>query len=537
MDALELVDIDYDLLPAVLDMEEALAGRAPTSCHGHLQSNQQLPLRVRRRRGRRGGRHRPGLRRRRRRRQPPVRAAAADPGVHGAARRRRASRRATTSRSGRSPRCRTSCGVMLAMVTGVPEHKLRVVAPDVGGGFGGKLQVTPEEILSPAGGPAAGQAGQVERDAQRVADERPPRPRPDPVHRHRRRPRGQRQGPALPDPLRHGRLPAAGHPGHPDPRRVHVRRHLQVPGLPLRVPRRLHQQDADRRLPRRRPAGGDLRRRADHGRARRRARHGPAGAAPQELDQGRGVPVHHRGRPAVRQRRLRRRHRRGAAAVRLRRAARRAAAPPGGERPGAARHRDLHLHRDVRPGALPGARLALLRRRRLGARLDPDAAHRQGRGGHRLQRRTARATRRRGASSSPTGSACRSRTSRCCTATPRSRRAAWTPTAPARWSSAGPRWSRPRRRWSPRPGKVAAHLLEADEDDLEFADGKFAVRGTPGSEVCDPGDRAGHLRRAQLPRGHGAVDRRRRDLRPGRTSPSRTARTSAPRRSTPRPGG
>ena len=38
--------------------------------------------------------------------------------------------------------------VMLALVTGIPEHKLRVIAPDVGGGFGGKLQVTPEEILA-----------------------------------------------------------------------------------------------------------------------------------------------------------------------------------------------------------------------------------------------------------------------------------------------------------------------------------------------------------------------------------------------------
>ncbi len=38
--------------------------------------------------------------------------------------------------------------VMLAMVTGVPEHKLRIIAPDVGGGFGGKLQVNPEEILA-----------------------------------------------------------------------------------------------------------------------------------------------------------------------------------------------------------------------------------------------------------------------------------------------------------------------------------------------------------------------------------------------------
>jgi carbon-monoxide dehydrogenase large subunit len=38
--------------------------------------------------------------------------------------------------------------VMLALVTGVAEHKLRVIAPDVGGGFGGKLQVNPEEVLT-----------------------------------------------------------------------------------------------------------------------------------------------------------------------------------------------------------------------------------------------------------------------------------------------------------------------------------------------------------------------------------------------------
>ena len=31
---------------------------------------------------------------------------------------------------------------------GVPEHKVRVIAPDVGGGFGGKLQVTPEEVIA-----------------------------------------------------------------------------------------------------------------------------------------------------------------------------------------------------------------------------------------------------------------------------------------------------------------------------------------------------------------------------------------------------
>jgi carbon-monoxide dehydrogenase large subunit len=38
--------------------------------------------------------------------------------------------------------------VMLALVTGIPEQNLRVVAPDVGGGFGSKLQVTAEEVLA-----------------------------------------------------------------------------------------------------------------------------------------------------------------------------------------------------------------------------------------------------------------------------------------------------------------------------------------------------------------------------------------------------
>jgi carbon-monoxide dehydrogenase large subunit len=37
---------------------------------------------------------------------------------------------------------------LIAAITGTPEHKLRVVAPDVGGGFGGKLQVTPEELIA-----------------------------------------------------------------------------------------------------------------------------------------------------------------------------------------------------------------------------------------------------------------------------------------------------------------------------------------------------------------------------------------------------
>jgi carbon-monoxide dehydrogenase large subunit len=38
--------------------------------------------------------------------------------------------------------------VMISLVLGLPESKVRVIAPDVGGGFGGKIHVSPEEILT-----------------------------------------------------------------------------------------------------------------------------------------------------------------------------------------------------------------------------------------------------------------------------------------------------------------------------------------------------------------------------------------------------
>jgi carbon-monoxide dehydrogenase large subunit len=37
---------------------------------------------------------------------------------------------------------------MLALTLGIAEHKVRVIAPDVGGAFGGKIPVTPEEIIT-----------------------------------------------------------------------------------------------------------------------------------------------------------------------------------------------------------------------------------------------------------------------------------------------------------------------------------------------------------------------------------------------------
>ncbi|MDT4949443.1 MAG: aerobic carbon-monoxide dehydrogenase large subunit [Pseudonocardiales bacterium] len=37
---------------------------------------------------------------------------------------------------------------LLAATLGIPEQKVRVIAPDVGGGFGGKIPVTPEEVIT-----------------------------------------------------------------------------------------------------------------------------------------------------------------------------------------------------------------------------------------------------------------------------------------------------------------------------------------------------------------------------------------------------
>ena len=371
----------------------------------------------------------------------------------------------------------------LAATTGVPESKIRVIAPDVGGGFGGKLQVTPEEWIAWAVARRIWQAGQVHRDPQREPAERPPRPRPvaeaDPRrdqgrHGHRlqgrpaRRPRGVR---------RDRRRRRAG------ARRVHVQRDLQVPRLPVRLPDRAHQQDLDRRLPRRRPAGGDVRHRADDGRARRRGRRRPARDPREELDQARGVPVHHGGRADLRLRQLRGGHGQGQGDVRVRRAAGRAEAAARRAATGSSSGIGISTFTEMCGLAPePGARAARLRRRRLGARRRADAGHRQGRGRHRRRARTARATRRRSARSSPTGSACRSRTSRSCTATRQ--------VAHKGLDTYGSRSLVGRRRGTGPGGRQGDREGQADRG--APARGQRRRRGVRGRHVLGQGHRPGH---------------------------------------------
>jgi carbon-monoxide dehydrogenase large subunit len=145
-DAVELVDVDYDPLPVVLDMEQALAEN-PVLTHDHQSSNESFRFVFE------SGAVGTGQ---------DTDQAFADAEVV-------VSRRLVQQRlipafmeprstvvqpQGDSYTMWSATQVphilrlMLAMVTGTPEHKIRVIAPDVGGGFGGKLQVTPEEVIT-----------------------------------------------------------------------------------------------------------------------------------------------------------------------------------------------------------------------------------------------------------------------------------------------------------------------------------------------------------------------------------------------------
>ncbi len=127
---------------------------------------------------------------------------------------------------------------LMAAVLGYPESKIRVIAPDVGGGFGGKLQTTPEEWITFMAARRLGKPCKYTETRSESLMAGAPRPRPvaeaDPVGqegRHGHRPQGRAA-------RRHGRLHLAGRRRRPGARRVHVQRDLQVPGVPVQRARR-----------------------------------------------------------------------------------------------------------------------------------------------------------------------------------------------------------------------------------------------------------------------------------------------------------
>ncbi len=145
-DALELIEVDYDPLPVVLDMAAALADDAPL-VHADQDSNKSFTWTFDSAQAGTGG---------------DVTQAEAEAEV--VLRRQYTQQRLIPAfmeprsimvdPTGDQLTMWSATQVphilrlMLSMVTATPEHKVRVVAPDVGGGFGGKLQVTPEEFIA-----------------------------------------------------------------------------------------------------------------------------------------------------------------------------------------------------------------------------------------------------------------------------------------------------------------------------------------------------------------------------------------------------
>ena len=286
---------------------------------------------------------------------------------------------------------------MLAVTTGVPESRLRVVAPSVGGGFGSKLNVYAEELVCVALARRLGQPVRWTEERMEAAQATI-------------QGRGQIQDIELAADAE-GKLLAVRvelladmgaylqlvTPGIPLAGRVPLPRRLRRPGLLVPLHVGLHDQDADRRLPGRRPPGGHLRDRAGDGRPRPQGGRRPGGDPAAQLHRGRQVPLFVPGRARLRQRELRadphpgaRDRQGGPGALRAgERVAR--PAPPAISALGIST-----LRRDVRPGAEPGARLAELLRRRLGGGDGAGDADGQGPGRHRHDARTARGTRPRG---------------------------------------------------------------------------------------------------------------------------------------------
>jgi carbon-monoxide dehydrogenase large subunit len=146
VDALEAIEVDYEPLPPVLDMEAAVADGA-TLVHPHTTSNRSYTWAFE------SGAAGTGM---------PIDTALADAEV--TVTRRFIQQRLIPSfmepRSvvvepvGEGILMHSATQVphilrtMLGLTLGIPEHKVRVVAPDVGGGFGGKIPVTPEEVIT-----------------------------------------------------------------------------------------------------------------------------------------------------------------------------------------------------------------------------------------------------------------------------------------------------------------------------------------------------------------------------------------------------
>ena len=209
-DALDLIDIDWEPLPHVADVDDARGGARSSSTHIAEQRPRGLDAARRRRRTPRW----PGPTcawAARSAHQPDQRRAHRDAGGAGAL----GTTPRARSRCGPPPRRRTCVRAQLAHSLRMAESDIRVIGPDIGGGFGLKMCVYPEDIIVSLLAIDTGRAGEVGRGPRRALPRLDPRARGGARRRARRR-RATARCVALRDRLRYRRrrLQLALRPAH-----------------------------------------------------------------------------------------------------------------------------------------------------------------------------------------------------------------------------------------------------------------------------------------------------------------------------------
>ena len=170
------------------------------------------------------------------------------------------------------------------------EHQIRAIAPEVGGGFGSRSTFTPRNTSARASR-RRWDPGQVDRGSKRSVRRHDARPRPHRLHRCGGEARWHRARPEAADRRGHWRLQHAAHCRHSDADDADGERDVPHSRDSRDAHRSVHQQDADRRVSRRRPARGHVLRRTRARHARTRAGHGSGGGAPKEFHSQRRVSL------------------------------------------------------------------------------------------------------------------------------------------------------------------------------------------------------------------------------------------------------
>ena len=298
-DALELIDVDYETLPSVIDPEQAVKAGAP-QLHADVPNNQAFHWTVA------GGDVDAAFKKA----EVVVKERIVQQRLIPNAMEPRATLAKWAPASGELTLWNTTQNphilrFLTSVVTGVPEDKLRVIAPEVGGGFGSKIAAYPADFLT------IFCAMQLNRPVKwnETRSENYQATTHGRDHIQEVELAATKDGKILG--LRATSWSAMGAylstaaPGHSDDSpRPHAVGRLRHPGDQGRRLRRLHQHDAGRGVSRRRAPRGDVHGRADGRQARSEARLDPVDGAPEEHDPALRQRPHGRDRADLRQRRL-----------------------------------------------------------------------------------------------------------------------------------------------------------------------------------------------------------------------------------------